>query len=299
MAKLTILRGVSGSGKTTYALQQNALVVSRDSIRAAFFGSADQDYHNVDKSVLSEREKTVTIVQDSAISAGLSVGKDVVVDNTNTEWKFVKSIAKIGYRHNAEVEIKVFDVPLAEAKRRNKHRALLGGRFVPDAIIEQQHSRLQGTKDRTLDAPVIPEPYSGTPGKPEAFLFDLDGTTYHMGDKRGPYDHNVDVDDPDPVVQEIVSVLALVYTPIAMSGRVEATREKTEFSLNRDGVPYEKLFMRKDGDMRPDNIIKAELFDEFVRDNYDVKFVLDDRQQVVDAWRSMGLKCLQVEPGDF
>lgn len=130
-------------------------------------------------------------------------------------------------------------------------------------------------------------------------MYDLDGTTYHMNDKRGAYDHNVDVDDPDPVIQEMVRVFSHFFVPIAMSGRVEATRERTEFSLNRDGVPYDHLFMRADGDMRADNIVKAELFDTHVRDNYDVKFVLDDRQQVVDMWRAMGLKCVQVEPGDF
>jgi len=65
------------------------------------------------------------------------------------------------------------------------------------------------------------------------------------------------------------------------------------------GVNFDELFMRPEGDMRPDNIVKAELFDTYVRDNYDVQFVIDDRDQVVDMWRRMGLACLQVAPGDF
>jgi hypothetical protein len=170
---------------------------------------------------------------------------------------------------------------------------------VGEKIIRDQHSRIQGSKNHTLEPPYMPKPYHGTPGKEPAFMYDLDGTTYHMNDKRGAYDHNVDVDDPDPVIQEMVRVFSHFFVPIAMSGRVEATRERTEFSLNRDGVPYNHLFMRADGDMRADNIVKAELFDTHVRDNYDVQFVLDDRQQVVDMWRAMGLKCVQVEPGDF
>jgi hypothetical protein len=36
-----------------------------------------------------------------------------------------------------------------------------------------------------------------------------------------------------------------------------------------------------------------------VRDNFDVQFVLDDRDQVVEMWRAMGLTCLQVAPGNF
>lgn len=50
---------------------------------------------------------------------------------------------------------------------------------------------------------------------------------------------------------------------------------------------------------RKDVVIKRELFDRYIRDNYQVLFVLDDRNQVVDMWRELGLKCLQVAPGDF
>lgn len=59
------------------------------------------------------------------------------------------------------------------------------------------------------------------------------------------------------------------------------------------------LFMRADGDGRKDAVVKRELFDKHVRHEYNVVAVLDDRQQVVDMWRSLGLTCLQVAPGDF
>ena len=32
---------------------------------------------------------------------------------------------------------------------------------------------------------------------------------------------------------------------------------------------------------------------------YSASIVLDDRKQVVDMWRSLGLTCLQVADGDF
>jgi hypothetical protein len=57
--------------------------------------------------------------------------------------------------------------------------------------------------------------------------------------------------------------------------------------------------MRPAGDMRKDAIVKRELFDRHVRDRYDVTCILDDRSQVVDMWRSLGLTCLQVAPGEF
>lgn len=44
---------------------------------------------------------------------------------------------------------------------------------------------------------------------------------------------------------------------------------------------------------------KLDLFNEYVRENCDVQYVFDDRQQVVDMWRSLGLTVMQVAPGDF
>jgi predicted kinase len=107
MPKLVILRGVSGSGKSTWAeAQPNAIIVSRDRIRAGIFGSADQDYYVGD---VRSKEALVTKVQDATIAEALRAGSDVIVDNTNVEWKYVKALVKIGQRHGADISVKVFD----------------------------------------------------------------------------------------------------------------------------------------------------------------------------------------------
>lgn len=305
MPKMIILRGVSGSGKSTWARSQRdafgTMIVSRDDIRVMVYGSDGPDYYDVRKEILSLREQRVTVVQDAMIESILKSGFDVIVDNTNIEWKYVKALAKIANRVGAEVEVKVFDIPVHLAIANDNLRGSAGGRKVGIDVIRKQHSRFQGTKDKTLEPAFVPTPYHGTPGKPKAFLFDLDGTVYHMNGKRGPYDHNVDVDDPDEVVIDIVNTLALDtdYVAIAMSGRKTATRDTTIDCMKRDGLYFDHLFMRADGDDRADNIIKDELFETHIKDNFDVKFVLDDRNQVVDMWRAKGIKCLQVAPGDF
>ena len=48
----------------------------------------------------------------------------------------------------------------------------------------------------------------------------------------------------------------------------------------------------------PDEILKKAMIDKFV-DIDDVFVCVDDRQKVVDMWRSLGLTCFQVAPGDF
>jgi hypothetical protein len=57
--------------------------------------------------------------------------------------------------------------------------------------------------------------------------------------------------------------------------------------------------MRAESDFRKDSIVKKELFDNHIKNKYFIEYVLDDRNQVVDMWRDMGLKCLQVQEGNF
>lgn len=305
MTKLTILRGISGSGKSTYARQQNGIVVERDEIRKMLFGSDGPDYYAVEKEVLSSREQTVTVARDNMIAGLLKAGKDVYVSDTNIEWKYVKSIAKLGYRHGAEVEVKVFDVSLETALANNTARAYGGGRFVEPDIIKKQYERFKSNKNMQLEPVFTPSPYHGTPGKPKAFLVDVDGTLAHMN--RGPFDWaRVGEDEADAVISDIVNRLADPgslnhddLTTVVMSGRDASCEWETMEWLDKHNIRWNYLFMRPEGDMRPDNIVKAELFDNYVRNNFDVQFVLDDRDQVVDMWRRMGLTCLQVAEGEF
>jgi hypothetical protein len=89
------------------------------------------------------------------------------------------------------------------------------------------------------------------------------------------------------------------YKIIFCSGREDLYREQTERFIKKHlSVEYE-LFMRKGSDLRKDSIIKSEIYDGQIAPNYNVFLVLDDRNQVVDFWRSKGLTCFQVAPGNF
>lgn len=86
---------------------------------------------------------------------------------------------------------------------------------------------------------------------------------------------------------------------ILLTGRNECYRRGTEEWLQRNGVPYSFLLMRQNKDFRADSIIKKEIYEKHIEPNHDVIFCIDDRQQVVDMWRSLGLTCLQCAKGDF
>jgi hypothetical protein len=57
--------------------------------------------------------------------------------------------------------------------------------------------------------------------------------------------------------------------------------------------------MRVTGDKKKDSALKEEIYNKYIKGKYNVLFVLDDRQKVVDKWRELGLTCLQVNSGNF
>ena len=64
-------------------------------------------------------------------------------------------------------------------------------------------------------------------------------------------------------------------------------------------LTYYQLFMRKTDDFRKDAIVKEEIYQGEIEGKYNVLCVLDDRNQVVEFWRSKGLSCFQVAEGNF
>lgn len=142
--------------------------------------------------------------------------------------------------------------------------------------------------------------------KPKAWIVDVDGTIALRGD-RSPYDMTrVGEDRPHTAIVELVDALCLYNDHgdrrdiIYVSGRNEAARGDTEQWINDNlACRPNHLFMRPDGDSRSDEIIKAEILDRHILPTWDVVGVIDDRNRVVDMWRSKGLTCLQVAPGDF
>lgn len=141
---LTIIRGISGSGKSTWAQSQKSddtQIVSRDKIRLGLF---DVEY---DMGI----EHLVTIVEHAMIEGFLKSGISVISDNTNVDLTYVRELANIGHWWDAKVSLKVFDVPLETAIKNNDHRAMLGGRFVPHHIIQRQWERFQETKEWKID----------------------------------------------------------------------------------------------------------------------------------------------------
>lgn len=135
--------------------------------------------------------------------------------------------------------------------------------------------------------------------KRSAIICDIDGTIAH-GTDRTPYDWTqVGSDTVDPAIFKLLLLLEKEHHILMVTGRDSICRAITVEWLNRHEVPWDQLFMRLEGDKRPDTEVKLELFKDKLEPKYDIQLVLEDRDKVVAMWRSLGLKCLQVQPGDF
>ena len=62
---------------------------------------------------------------------------------------------------------------------------------------------------------------------------------------------------------------------------------------------WDAHYFRWDDDNRKDSIVKEEMYEVMLEDGYDPSLVFDDRQQVVDMWRSKGIRVCQVAEGNF
>ena len=112
---------------------------------------------------------------------------------------------------------------------------------------------------------------------------------------------NIKLDEPNEPVIKIVQLFAEDgFNIVIFSGRSDRTKYSTRSWLSQNKVPFNKLVMRphKTKNFVPDDILKKDMLDNYV-DIDDVFLVVDDRNKVVDMWRSLGLDVFQVADGDF
>lgn len=134
-----------------------------------------------------------------------------------------------------------------------------------------------------------------------AIICDIDGTLADLG-TRHPFDFaNVDQDTLKHATAELVRIMHRAgYAIILFSGREDSSREKTIAWLHANDIPFDELLMRRTGDRRKDSVVKRQMYERAVAGTFEVLFVLDDRNQVVDMWRKeLNLPCFQVDYGDF
>ena len=302
MSTLVLTRGLPASGKTTWArawvaeAPESRSRVNRDDLRHQLFGA----YHGL----TFAQEAAVTEASRAAVLALLGTGRDVVADDMNLRPKYVREWRRFVAAHGHDVETVELPIDIEEAIERDARRERQVGAEAIRAIAGR-YTRRGALLPVPDDAPGQIEPpaiYQPPADAELAVIVDIDGTlALHNG--RSPYDLHLcgnDLPNP-PVITAVEHARAGGARIIFCSGREDSARADTEkwLDLHVDRTPEEPLLMRSAEDKRRDSIVKRELFDAHIRDRYDVAYVLDDRNQVVQMWRSLGLTVLQVAEGDF
>lgn len=299
MKKIILTVGCPGSGKSTWAREFIAknpgfFNINRDDYRQSIMGHEERDEYKYTK----KKESIVTYMQHDAAHMILCQDgtKGVIISDTNLNPERRLAWEEYAKQWGHEVVYQVFDVPWTELVKRNAKRGI---KAVPIDVLRSMYSHMREYKGLPV--------YKGTPGKPKAVIFDLDGTlALHVA--RGPYElDKLSTDAPNPMVVEYVKMLHQAgYTIITVSGRESGTKEDsmcyyeaTKKWMDSFSIPWEMHIQRNQGDTRKDDVVKEELFWNCIAPYYDVKLAVDDRNQVVEMWRRIGLECWQVNHGDF
>ncbi len=291
--------GIPASGKSTWAIHKakydnDYVRINRDDFRFMM-----KDEPVCDPKV----EGIISKLVFASVDACLGKGLNVIVDQTHLKASYIEALAE-HVKYKANFKVQLFDISLQKAIERDNLREKKVGEAVIRKMWKDYRSLVDGNarifETRRIEKEIFENPVYN-PSLEEVILCDLDGTLAHMNGKRGPFDWmKTDVDDLDEIVAKTIKDhMTLGHKIIFMSGRSEEGRVPTESWLEFYGFKYYALYMRKAGDFRKDNIVKEELFNEHVRDKFNVRVIYDDRQQVVDMWRSLGLKLYQVQKGDF
>lgn len=283
MKKLIMLRGLPGSGKSTWAKAQvtgspnSYKRINKDDLRSML----DCGHWSRDA------EKFIVSVRDILITASLADGKHVLVDDTNFAPVHEARLRQLARENGAVFEIKDFDTPLDECIANDLKRLASVG----EKVIRKMY-------DQYLRKAATPPVFDSS--LPTAIICDLDGTLAHLNG-RNPYDASTcEYDKLSVPVAAILTKFSATAKVVFVSGRTDEYYNQTEAWLLGYGISYyEALFMRPTGDTRKDAIVKEEIYHREIEGKYNVLFVLDDRNQVVDMWRSLGLTCLQVAEGNF
>lgn len=307
--KIIVLQGPPACGKSTWAVKyqkehkEDTVIVSRDNERDArgvYWEATQEDY--------------ITACEEFKIREALKRGYNVIIDATNLNSKTVDKWKALAKEFKVELEFKKFYIPYKEALARDSNpdrKHPVGKKIITSFYTRYFHEEYQ-KETAEIDTRKRIE---HDDKKPDCVCVDLDGTlAIHNG--RSPFDYNkIETDICDERLKRIIGLIRKGgdVKIVFLSGR-EGTLECLTNTLNwlnanfkdmpvsymnLDAKDCYSLIMRKEKDFRPDDEVKKELYETYLKDDYNVLCVFDDRDKVVKMWREEGILCNQVYYGDF
>ena len=299
---ITVLIGISGSGKSTFARElantNGSIIVNRDKIREMIFGYSESNIHEYYKQEsIKESEKLVTNLLNDTIESLLADGKSIIIDNTHLNKKYLDDIVK-NWQRFTDIEFKIIHCDLTVAIERDSAR----NRKVGPDIIKSQHNQFKELMNSNYDfskrnclISIIEQDLS----LPPCVIFDIDGTLAEKGN-RNPFNWKECIND---TLRKNVADLFHLYeedgfSVIICTGRDGCCESETLQWLITHNLHPNEFHIRKTNDTRPDWQIKEEFWRD-ISTRFNIKLLIDDRNQVVSHSRNLGIEVFQVQPGKF
>lgn len=215
MKRVLILRGVSGSGKSTFAsklVSEGYHIVSRDQLRLDLLGKDGLEKY-FEAGMDFNLEEYITKLEHRAIAGHLIKRHKLIIDNTHTKREYIQALVNLFFETDTDpddVEMIEFSVSFEEARERCDLR---DKKPISDEVLRRQFNAMQdcfslldfrlneeagyhgwipkpiSRKGKILDGFYEPRkwfipdfdtiPYVANKELPKGVIIDLDGTTAH------------------------------------------------------------------------------------------------------------------------
>lgn len=299
-----MMQGPPAGGKSTKARELyeedklHRVIVNRDAIR-----DSRGDYW------VPEQEQYISKLEEYAVRSAIESGLSPIIDATNLNPKTIQKWVDIAKEYLVDLTTIECVVPYKEALERDSKRERSVGVMVLRNFYKKYYPH--------LIAPMSDERkmLEWDPNKQKSIIVDVDGTLA-LRNNRSPFDYEkAGEDSPDFRMCNIIKSLIESdenYQVFFLTGREDIgnCRQITEDWIGTHVYPKHghagflpkdnwKLLMRSEGDHRPDEVVKKEIYENRIAPWYNVVAVFDDRDKVVKMWRGLGLLCVQPYWGDF
>lgn len=134
----SILIGIPTSGKTTYALKQRQIILSRDNLRESYFGKKYKQNNNSEKIITDKFWEHFNKICRSE--------QNFIIDNTNCNEKYLNEYCHALDTYGYSYSFKYFDISLKKAFYRNIIRWIKTGKYIPFNVIKNMKKRFDKLK---------------------------------------------------------------------------------------------------------------------------------------------------------
>lgn len=294
MAEIIMLVGPPGSGKSTLSERYP------DYVRVSQDDQGKQGHRDVFQEALEGK-------------------KNILIDRMNFDKgqrrRYLDPAHKAGYSSVIFVLHVPMQTCLERCKARKGHPTIKDDESAESAVdfFFRKYERVSDDEANSVNR------LGWTENTTKAIVCDIDGTMadiehrrHHIprrepGDKKRPrqnwkafFEEMVN-DTVNEWCRALIVSMSDRYPIIYATGRAGEYEDITAMWLEDNGLRMagSLLYSRMPKDYRKDSIVKEIILEFEIKPKYDILFIVDDRKQVVDMWRSHGYTVLQCDEGDF